>query len=232
MRKFLTLTAALAAIPFLGLAAQAAPCVPGSVASYEALGATGCSVGPVTFSSINVTWNAGVDHEATATFNPVIFTGPTGETEYGLALNFLSVANNGGVSDVSWTYIASAQYLHDAILILNSAVLGEGSVAGATETITGPASGDTHLEVINTPGNPVTTDIAFFSPTETVFVTKDSFNFAGPSGFSTSSVLTNAWSVTGGEVPLPGALPLFVSGLGALGFAGWRKRKSAKGVAA
>lgn len=231
MRKFLTLTAALAAIPFLGLAAQAAPCVPGSVASYEALGATGCSVGPVTFSSINVTWNAGVDHEATATFNPVTFTGPTGETEYGLALNFLSTASNGGQSDVSWTYIASAQYLHDAVLILNSAVVGN-AIAGATETITGPASGDTNLAVINTSNNQANTDIAFFSPTETVFVTKDSFNFTGEGGFSTSSVLINAWSVTGNEVPLPGALPLFVSGLGALGFAGWRKRKSAKGVAA
>ncbi|MGH9692930.1 MAG: PEP-CTERM sorting domain-containing protein [Bryobacteraceae bacterium] len=27
------------------------------------------------------------------------------------------------------------------------------------------------------------------------------------------------------ETPLPAALPLFASGLGALGFAGWRKRR-------
>lgn len=32
-------------------------------------------------------------------------------------------------------------------------------------------------------------------------------------------------------VPLPGALPLFVTGLGALGFAGWRKRNKAKSAA-
>lgn len=32
---------------------------------------------------------------------------------------------------------------------------------------------------------------------------------------------------TAGEVPLPAALPLFASGLGLLGFAGWRKRRKA-----
>jgi hypothetical protein len=34
-----------------------------------------------------------------------------------------------------------------------------------------------------------------------------------------------------GPVPLPGALPLFASGLGALGFASWRKRNKAKSAA-
>jgi hypothetical protein len=32
--------------------------------------------------------------------------------------------------------------------------------------------------------------------------------------------------------PLPAALPLFVSGLGALGFVGWRRKKKAAGFAA
>jgi len=38
-------------------------------------------------------------------------------------------------------------------------------------------------------------------------------------------------NVTAVTTPLPGALPLFVSGLSALGFVGWRKRRTAKRAA-
>jgi hypothetical protein len=41
-------------------------------------------------------------------------------------------------------------------------------------------------------------------------------------------ILNGANLATPSEVPLPGALPLFTSGLGLLGYVGWRKRKAAK----
>jgi len=37
---------------------------------------------------------------------------------------------------------------------------------------------------------------------------------------------------TGGETPLPAALPLFATGLGCLGLLGWRRKRKAQGLAA
>jgi len=36
-----------------------------------------------------------------------------------------------------------------------------------------------------------------------------------------------AFSIEGDTTPLPGALPLFASGLGALGLLGWRRKRKA-----
>ena len=48
------IAAALITTPLVTLPAWGAPCVTGSVASYIALGATGCSVDGLTFSNIQV----------------------------------------------------------------------------------------------------------------------------------------------------------------------------------
>jgi hypothetical protein len=53
--------------------------------------------------------------------------------------------------------------------------------------------------------------------------------------FSTSDAIISsyAWTlVTPTAVPLPGALPLFATGLGALGLLGWRRKKKAAALAA
>jgi hypothetical protein len=51
-------------------------------------------------------------------------------------------------------------------------------------------------------------------------------------GFSTTNVVIGNLSLATSEVPLPAALPLFASGLGALGLLGWRRKKKAGALAA
>ena len=42
-----------------------------------------------------------------------------------------------------------------------------------------------------------------------------------------AGVAVGTWDVTISETPLPAALPLFATGLGALGLLGWRRRRKA-----
>jgi hypothetical protein len=55
--------------------------------------------------------------------------------------------------------------------------------------------------------------------------------YFGPWGFSNGSTDTFL-TLTPLATPLPGALPLFATGLGALGLLGWRRKKKAAALAA
>src|SRR5262245_25747225 len=95
MRKalpFAGLAAAVFGIPLMASPASAALCVTDSVAAYTALGATGCSVGEVTFFNIVVnTTVSGGGSVALGNFTP--FTAfINGEFEYGLSLNYTANA--------------------------------------------------------------------------------------------------------------------------------------------
>ncbi len=69
-------------------------------------------------------------------------------------------------------------------------------------------------------------------------VTNSTIDLSGPYYSLTSKFIISAGENLGSvqlgidirtaPVPVPAALPLFASGLGVLGFAGWRKRKKAK----
>jgi hypothetical protein len=48
-------------------------------------------------------------------------------------------------------------------------------------------------------------------------------------GFDAAQVGT--WTVTETVTPLPAALPLFATGIGGLGFLGWRRKRKAQAVA-
>jgi hypothetical protein len=55
--------------------------------------------------------------------------------------------------------------------------------------------------------------------------------YFGPWGFSNGSSNT-VLTLTPVATPLPAALPLFATGLGALGLLGWRRKKRAAALAA
>jgi hypothetical protein len=85
--------------------------------------------------------------------------------------------------------------------------------------------------IVNGLGGGSGTSIAFFidpSDSSVAYALFDDSNSNGSSDldFDDMVVRIKATSI-GGEAPLPGALPLFVSGLGALSMVGWRRKRKA-----
>lgn len=215
----LCLVAAVAITPLMGSAAWASSCVIGSVASYEALGATGCSVDGVTFSNFSINGmvfgsGASVVFGDLTPFEAII----NGTTEAGLVLTYAANTGTaaGNVADVAWTYNVAGNLLTDAYAALAGNITGTG-VISLSEIL----SNGVTLSL----GGPGTTS-ANFAPISSLFVMKDQGDSAGTNGSATTSILTNAYSLN--TTPIPGALPLFATGL----FGLWGLRRKQKSAAA
>ncbi len=78
------------------------------------------------------------------------------------------------------------------------------------------------------------TNFCPYSPIGAAFAgTALSVNFSGTANQVAFAAITLGSETPGGSVvPLPAALPLFASGLGALGLVGWRRKKKAAALAA
>jgi hypothetical protein len=201
------------------------------VATYTAAGFS-CDVGGVvSFSNISVsTTVAGFGSVTLGNFTP--FFGPG---EFGLSLNYIAIAfGPGDRADVAWQYTVSGingYTIHDAFLALAGNTTGDG-VARVSEIL----SNGVTLS-LNSPGSTTAT----FAPIGVLGVLKDQIDFVPPAqscvetrgtvctGSSTTSILTNAFSVT--QVPIPGAAGLFLTGLGMMGVLGWRRKRSAQALA-
>jgi hypothetical protein len=221
--------AAIVAAPFMTMAAQAATCDASlSGTSYSSAGP--CSVGPVTFSNIDIVMSFTGGGTGTLTsITGVTFTGPTGDTEYGLALKFDALVFGAGSTDIAWTYNVSANLLSDAVLSVEGGLL-TGNLGGASvsETIQ-PAGFPNAYMCIGISNSNCTPDTVYvtFGPAPSAFVTKDEITFAGPNSTASASILTNAFSVTT-VTPLPAAVWMFGSVLaGAGGVASWRRKRKA-----
>lgn len=207
--------AALAAGPLVGMGASsalAAPCVIASVASYEALGAGGCSVGSVTFSNISVSpLTTGSGTVTLGNFTPFTSGG-----EFGLSLNYSAItgAMPGSQADVAWTYnVSGTPSLVDAFAAFAGTVTGTG-----TQDLSEVLSNGTTLS-LSSAGSTTAT----FAPIASLSVIKDQENFAGTAGSADSSVLQNAFSVTISE---PATWAMMLVGFAGLGYAGFRSRKT------
>jgi hypothetical protein len=217
MRKtLLASAAALATAPFVALPAFASSCVSGgSVASYVALGATGCSVDGVTFTNIAVTPTVTGGGSASVTTFTTFSLGP----EVGLILNYSANTGFGGTADVSWTYDVSGSLLTDAIAEFTGNAPPVNTTENLVETLTNTAG--TVVASIDLT-SPNTSETVTFAAVGSLQAVKDQDDFsAGVNNASTSS-MENGFSLT--TTPIPGTLPLFASGL--VGFWAWsRKRK-------
>jgi hypothetical protein len=152
-------------------------------------------------------------------FTPV---NPTGG-EFGLRLDYTASVIPFQIASVQWTYsVAGVPNIGDVFFAFDGSVQASTAQTGAMMTLSN-ISGTVNLG----PGAP-STEIAF-TPTSSINGNATQFN-NGVQGLATGRSLTQAFSgaTPPPPVPLPAALPLFATGLVALGLLGWhRKRKAA-----
>jgi hypothetical protein len=224
VRSLVGVAAALIATPLMGLPAWGAACVPGTVASYEALGNTGCTVGPLTFFNIDITtagFGGGV-------INTISLSPFTEFGEFGLQLIYSAIAQTnsnfplGASTDLAWTMgVAGPPAIIDAFASITGTVTGTGSVSLGEQIfngLTGQQIGAISLTAPNT------SQTIFFPPTDSIFVMKNQANFSGIEGNAFTSILVNAYSVVPG--PIAGAgLPGVVAACGGLLALARRRRR-------
>jgi hypothetical protein len=195
---------------FCGLGIKAS-CVSAPVATYTA-GGFSCNVDAFTFSNIVV--NTTVSNGGSVTLGNFTPVNPL-PGEFGLLLNYTAVAPAANsTADIIWSYnVVGVPFIGDAFLALAGNTTGSGQ-AQVSEIL----SNGVTLS-LNAPGSTT----AVFTPVTSLFVMKDQIDFVGAAGgTSTTSALTNAFSVPG---PIAGAgLPGLIAACSGLFFLARRRR--------
>lgn len=219
MRKLgLVAAAAFIATPLMALPAWAGTCPTitgdstGTLVEATYTSSFSCNVGGVTFSNF--------------AFSPalVTITGITSYSsggEFGLDLFFSSSPTPSVNADIGWNFSVSGNLLTDAFALLQGSP-GTGTY-GLSESLINPSNNQT-VATINITSTGPNSETVTYSPTGSLNVVKDQFT---TNGANTSQII-DAFSLT--STPIPGALPLFATGL--VGFWGLRKKRGKQSVAA
>jgi hypothetical protein len=94
----------------------------------------------------------------------------------------------------------------------------------------GPATSFNGFEILDLTNDPHITGVSVNAASTASLATISDFSFTSNAVFidfkDRTVVGTAIYDLTFAATPLPGALPLFTAGLGALGFFGWRKKRA------
>jgi hypothetical protein len=192
--------------------AWAGTCTTSTFDTYFASGFS-CTVGDLEFSNFTsyadtVTGGAGAVTPSSITVTP----GGSDATSLDLTLTFTALsASSNQTSTVTFDYVVTP---------LNGFALPGANTYNWTETYSG--TGTTIINSLYTiPGGfPTTASLQDFASIEAS---------GGTAGGVTTNTYEDAWYVA--ATPIPAALPLFASGLGALGLLGWRRKRKAQAAA-
>ncbi len=221
MKQVLLLALAAVSVARLGVAGT---CMGGTLASYIALGAGGCTIGSSTLSNFEVLSGIGGATEFKA--SSVSLTPSGGGFSPSLTLSVTGMAAPGVLLETMFTYEISGQaYIANSVLLFGSSETVDGGVTGLENYCAGGSFGPDGVDgCTGATGALVTldgiqnTDKGIFSKVKFVNVTNDFTLDGGIAGSASGGKFTDTFAA----VPEPAALAL--AGFGLLLAAAYRKR--------
>jgi hypothetical protein len=204
----------IVACAILQTTAWGVPCVVGTVASYEALGAGGCTIGDKLFNDF--TFAGSQTGTATAPTDTGITVTPINGAEIGLQFNALWFAGSNSTVDTTINFDVAvigggAFLIDDASTVQSSGGFTGTGVAAVSEGLCGPipCNTTTNTTTINTAGTTILSDHIVFTPTGSVHAVKDIGVGGGTNGTAQLSQVIDTFSQTG--VPEPTSILLLGS---------------------